>query len=388
MLLSELPALNSEGESIVAGKINQLLGRISVGPIGLDLGRSQAHAVQLQYRNGITSIRAATSLPYPCLREHLLEDSVRLKAYFKELFALKNFSGRDIVTCINAQQLHLASYDYSVSDGKSEAQHILRLVKQHNSEPLEDLVIDYIPARRSDHESGERTAMIAVAKKSEQLEFLELLRKAGVYVQSLEIGPIAIRRLIKTISISQSTPNVLVINAGSVKSYFTVLSGRRLLLDRGIDFGQNAVMNSLASALELNHNQVATLLNLHGLDPSQPVNYVVENLVYTSDIRDTIIEILKPQFMGLVQEIEKVSSYVHSQLHGADIQRIFLIGSFAYWPGAEIFVQNLLGRKVEILDPFLSFREFTSPELCSDVNAVSNMALATGCALSEMPDHG
>jgi len=55
---------------------------------------------------------------------------------------------------------------------------------------------------------------VTLCEREPVIEFLELARKARLDVQALEIGPVAISRLIGAISAEQGAKNVLVINSG------------------------------------------------------------------------------------------------------------------------------------------------------------------------------
>ena len=379
---SQLPAFDTQ--TAIGRKVNHLLGRKSVGPIGFELSAHQVCAVQLQYRNSRAQVIAAVSEPLPCPREDLLANPFLLRSLIRRVLSKGHFVGREVVTCANSEQVKLSSHDYDVSDGKSDDQHIVELVRQFNSTPLDQLIIDYIPARRSDHKSDRRSALVAVANREEQLAYLETLRKGGLNVLKLEIAPIAIHRLIKRIALSQATPNIAVINVSEEKTHFTVISGRRLLLDRAVNFGNKELLHRLSVALEVDIDEAESLMVRYGFSTANPNGPVLRGLIRADDFCQAIGEVLKPQFTRLAQEFERVSAFVHGQLQGASVQRVFLLGKPTRWSGMDEFISELLDTEVENLDPLSSFKDTSDPDVLADVKTSSPLALATGCALTEV----
>lgn len=364
-------------------RVRALSAKVGVGPIGFDLGRSALRAVQIQYGKSRPTLRSAISIDYPCSRKELLSDSKKLRRFISESMANHGFSGRKIVSCTPSENLRLLSLDYPVSDDVSEEQAIITLLAQRVDGDLSDYVIDYIPSREA-LTGDKRSALVAVADLKKQINYLELLRMAGLNVVGLEIGPIAIRRLVETVSRVEQIPNTLVVNCGVENTYLTVISGRRLMLDRGIKFGERYIIGRVAKALDMEYQDAYQLLYQYGVDGAVDQYDLIEGVINSGDIVETILEVIAPVFHELSREIEKVSAYVHSQLHGANIQQIFLLGSVARWPGADRYIGGMVDRPVSILNPFDSFNVNDNAKGALETSPVAGMALAAGCALSEL----
>ncbi len=364
-------------------RVRTLSGRIGLGPIGFDLGRAELRAVQIQHGDERAILKAAVSVKYPCPRHELFADRKNLKKFINNSLSLHGFRGNRIVTCTPSENFKLLSLEYPADDAMSEDEMILNILKQRIEEDLSDMVIDYIPVRDTGS-SEHRKALVAVANLQKQIHYLELLRSAGLRVVGLEIGPIAIRRLVENISRAEQSPNTLVVNCGIEKSYLTVTSGRRLLLDRGINFGEKHLLEKLSTALEMEQRDALHLLYQYGMDATNTYIELFDGIINSQDIVGTLLEVITPLFHELVREIDKVVAYVHSQLHGADIQQIYLLGSIAQWPGADRYLNNLMNRPIRILNPFGSFHIDSNSQHALDSTALTGMALATGCALSEL----
>ncbi len=372
---SQLAAISRRFQNVTAKK--------SLGPIGMDLGRTSMRAVQIQYGHSKPLLKASLSVNYPYSREELLADRRDFKRFINTQLRTHGFRGNKVVTCSPTENLRILSLDYPVNENVSEEETIVELLRQRLGENLQELVIDYIPVRNG----GERrncTALVAIAELDKQIEFLELLRYSGLEVCGLEIGPIAIRRLVENIARIEHTPNVLVVNCGTEHTYLTVTSGRRLLLDRSIAFGENYIVGKVASSLDMEDEEIKRLFYTYGIHNTQGDIELLGGLISTRDIVSTIAEVATPVFHQLTHEIEKVISYVHAQQHGAGIQQIYLLGSIARWRGADEFLASRLLRPVEVLNPFDSFLCEPGAGSVSDFSRAAGMAIASGCALSEL----
>ncbi|MCB1753930.1 MAG: hypothetical protein KDJ38_00315 [Gammaproteobacteria bacterium] len=364
-------------------RVREISSKATYGPIGFDLGRSSVRAVQVQSGPVRPTLKAAIYKKYPCARQELFADPGLFREFVRSAMDGQGFNGRKIVTCTPAEHLRLLTLEYPVSDQVPEAQVILELVQNQVKEDISELVIDYIPSR-APGESGKRTALVAIANLQKQIEFLEMLRGAGLSVAGVEIGPIAIRRLVEKVSRIEETPNILVVNCGTESTYLTVTSGRRLMLDRGVKFGERNVVEKIAAALQMTPKEAERLLYGYGVDSSRQNEELLGGMINSRDIVGTILGIVTPAFHELTREIEKIVAYARAQLHGADIQQIYLLGSLSRWPGAERFLASLMHLPVKVLNPFESFECGVGLQSTLDSLPVSGMAVATGCALSEL----
>ena len=96
----------------------------------------------------------------------------------------------------------------------------------------------------------------------------------------------------------------------------------------------------------------------------------------------TLQEIIKPLFLELTEEINRVLIYMASQTHGESVDRIYLLGSVARWQGADRLLNKLLVLPVETIpNPLKTFRRPGVPEAISEMDAAPEMAVATGLAL-------
>jgi type IV pilus assembly protein PilM len=368
--------------------LSQAIQRISpatrvnrVGLIGLECAVNELHLVQLETvsRGGIR-VRAKASVTYQEDRSDLLQSPRELRALIRKALGKGRFKGRKVVTAMPSGETRIMPVNYHVNPGQGDAGIILKLMGERLDGDLSEYVIDYLPIR-AENQADDHSALVAIAKREAVVEYLEVLRKSGLEVECLEIGPVAIRRLVAAMAPEGKRENVLVINFGREASFLTIISGNRLLLDQAIQFGEDMLLAQIAGALDMPEPSVRKLVDLHSLDPrdGSQENALVEVGI---DVAATLQEILKPSFLELVDEINRALIYLASQTHGESVDRIYLLGSVARWQGADKLLNKLLVLPVETIpNPLKTFRRPGAPEAVNEIDAAPAIAVATGLAL-------
>lgn len=352
-----------------------------LGPVGVHFSEEHLHAVQLrQSANGQLSLRSWVSLPYPEMREELLSSPERLNLFVRQALRRGKFRGRKVVTAMAPEKLKISSLKYSADPRISDAEKIYRLMSERLDGDIGDYVLDYLPVRVHSSET-ERVALVATCKREDVLGYLEALAKARLQVEALEISPVAIKRLIGAMHIQNESDNTMVINFGGKKSYLTIISGRRLMLDQEVNFGEKMLIEKIAGALDLSKALAAELALQQGLVAFGAEQEGADRTLSGAE-SSAIVEIVRPLFSQLVDEITRVCRYAASETQGGVIDQVYAIGSIARWPGAV----ELLSRaaNIPVAEP-LSLETFLEvPTGRGDAQRSSigpELAVATGLAL-------
>lgn len=353
--------------------------RRRIGPIGLECALHAMHMVQLETgRDGRVVVRARASYPYDCPLEDLLASPARMKEMVKRALREHNFYGRNVVTTLPSTDLQIMPVTYHVASGESAEAALVNVMAERLDGDFSDYVVDYTPVR-TEERGGEQLAIVAVARRDVVIDFLETLRKCGLHTEHLEVGPTAIRRLVCSMSDSARHENVMAINFGRNSSYITVVSGARLLFDQAIQFGETALVKRIAAQLEMPEEAVIGLVQQHSLLPDAGAGSA-----QSREISETLAQIVKPEFLRLVEEINRTLIYTASQTHGKQISRIYILGSLARWPGTDQVLKSLVELDVKTIpDPLKPF--FTAGKRRENVGEPApEIAVATGLALNGM----
>ena len=333
-------------------------------------------------------LRARTSLSYDSDRNTLLQSASTLKPMLTRALKSRRFRGRRVVTVLPNRLVRTMSVTYEAERDGDDNAAIARVMQQRLGEPLENYVIDFLPVR-SHSERGPRLSVVAVARREHVIEYLEVLRGCGLDVVALEIGPAAIKRLVSAMTDLDDPENVLVINFGESVTYLTMISGRRLLFDQEVEFGEQQLLAHIADSLDMSEAESRQLVYRHVLGNDE-TGLATDGSVALApdDIRDTLLQIIRPRFAPLLEEIKRTLMYAAAETRGEAAKRIYVVGSIARWNSVDRLLGEMLDIHAQTIpDPLAPF--------CTAADALNNaaaaepeIAVATGLALRDMFEHG
>jgi type IV pilus assembly protein PilM len=268
---------------------------------------------------------------------------------------------------------------YTVVEGASESDSLIRELRERVHEELDGMVVDYIPVRQ-EYSSRSKEAIVAMATRDKITAYLDVLSKAGVQVASLDVAPAALARLLSWINATETGafPNLLLINFGFRNSYLTVVWGRRLMLDRPVEFGEQRLLARLKNILDIAEPEGKQLLLERGLGTGSERDD-------GDEICHTLKEVLRPEFTALKEEVYKTLVYTASRTHGRSVDGIYVVGSIARYPGVEHLLREQFSVPLTILDPCSIFSCHLTDKELSWLRPRSGVAAATGLALRGVP---
>lgn len=349
------------------------------GPIGIDFALEAMHLMQLSSGpDQSRRLRARATIAYDDSREAVLNDATVFHDHLRRALSMDGFRGRKAVVAVPSGMFRTVSINYTASNGNDDSA-ILKKMRDRVDGDLQDFVIDYMPVK-SCAKINEKLALVAISDKQRILQFLKFFEGAKVSVDALEIGPLAICRLVGAMSSVSNNENVLVVNSGRQASYLTLLSGSDLLFDQQIGFGELEIIGQVSDALDMSEEMTRDLIWRQGLRSA-----TTPAIVGDSGVFETLSEIVRPQFSRLAEEIKRVCLYAAAETRGGAVSNVFLLGGIARWPGAD----TLLGRLVDVSvskipDPLAPLTIAEN----SESGAAPEMAVATGLALREVSSGG
>ena len=351
-----------------------------IGAIGFDFGNDRLNLLQMELVSGTPSIRAAVSTPYPCSREELTAQPARFTGYIKQILDDHSFSGKKVIACMPyGDDLKLVNIDFRKQPDESDQDAIIRELTERYGNKLEQSVVDYLLIRNNDHDSPDRSALVALAHRQSVLCYLDLIHKAGFEAIAMDIGPAALARVVSSLDTEKTFPNVLLINFGKKHSYLTVVWGRRHILDREIDFGEDLILDGLSDALGITHESASDLLHQHGFSVRKQKSRKRDK--QDQETAKKITATVEKAATELTNEINKTLIYIASKTRGGSVEQVYLLGSITRFPNAVPWLNNLLSIPVDILNPFSCFdhcSEFVPPD---DQESAVSSAIAAGLAL-------
>jgi type IV pilus assembly protein PilM len=351
--------------------------------IGLFMGSDTINLVQMEEAPQYPRIRAMASVTLPKAKAALLGDAKSFRKLIDQVRRSHPFSGNRVVTSLSANDVKISMVAYKRQKGQSEENSLVAELRERMQSDLDDHLVDFIGVRQSESNGEFGEALVAMAPRQRVLSYLECLSNAGLEVTALDVGPNALSRLVHHSGAQNwkefpSLPNALLINVGEQSSYLTVIWGRRLILDRPIEFSEARLLARLGKILGMPED--LALHVLHHMDEPDEVG---------RDTTQAVLEVLHSEIQALQQEINKTLVYMASKTRGKSVDALHLAGRAARYPGLLSGVQDALRVKVFAINPITMFADRGGrPALDPALGVRAGIVLATGLALHEVPERG
>jgi type IV pilus assembly protein PilM len=334
----------------LAGRISRLVHRkqssILYGPIGIDFGSDGLRMVQ--FRKSFNRLELHASV-HVSITDAQRDSSRQFRSLISQVIKENGFVGREIVTCIQPQDVKILMLSFMRQSGIQDEELIVQRLAERMDDGIENYVIDYMMVRPKVVDGQERSVLVALAHHDEVVAHLEFLRKSGLSVKLLEVEPTAVRRLILAKHDDEQDTNLMAISIGNSQTYITVLSGRRLIYERDIEFGEQQLVTLLCKELEMDEHEARTMLSrdcCFDLDGEQDTS-----------VNTALYSVLKPLFMELVEDINRALIYAASETRGIPVKQVYLTGQVATWYGIENFINTLIEVPVGVLIPLDTFKK-------------------------------
>ena len=350
----------------------------ALSPVGVLIAGDRLSAAQLERTPGGPVLHAAASLELGRPWNALLAEPRRFGQMLKRFWREQGFGRREVVAAMPQEQLKVFTMDYNGAPGQSDAEAIATELKERLKGKTAGLVVDFVPVRQTEGERSKQ-AVVATASRDDVTAFLDLLEQAGLRVQALDISSMALRRIVSWTNQGRAADehSALVIDIGWASSELMIVSGRRLMLDRSIDFGEQHMVSRVARALELPEVAAKRLITEHAFRAApggQPPEFDV-----------ALREILGAELVALRGEVTKTLDYAASKTRGIGVDKVLVVGALAAIPGIAQFLAGALGKPVELLDPFAVFPHRLMPDDAARLSAHCSAAVAIGLALRGVP---
>ncbi len=335
------------------------------GSIGLDFAPDRMHVVQLERdpNDNVTAL-ATESFDYPDGRDECLASRETLGKFMRNAFRRSGVHGFKVHTVMPGEQVRTFPLSFNVDPGHTEDQALLAILGERLEGPLDQYVIDYMPIR-GESEDRSRLAVVVVVDREHVIDFLERLRSCGLDVQALEVQSSALRRLTTSFSGEQHR-NLVLVNFGETKSDLTLISGRRMIFNQELAFGEERLIEVLARSLSISPDEARATVNRYGL---------VSNDEEAAEISHTLCEIVRPIFQVLVEQLNRAFIFAAAEDRGNTVDEIYVAGSLGGWKGTAALLDEMLSTPVSMIpNPVKHWEEPWRPEL----------AVALGLAMRDL----
>ena len=320
-------------------------------PIGIDIGTRSINIVQLAKSSEGLYIHEADIMMLP---DEKITEEREITDALSNLIKRNKFMGKEVISRMHPSLVSIIPVKISQREGESEEQAILREAKEYLPCPVEEAVIDYLPISNVAGGTDEtRKVLLIFVKRSDVIAHINVLKKIGLKVNAIDIGPNAINRAIKRFK-RPSEQRILVINIGDLSSFSTILWDDMVLIDRKMGWGENNITEKIVSNLDMDINEARKVMYRYGIDWTTTPRVSIDDTMGVmpgEDIPAHIYEIVAPGLEDLNKEIEKMLIYCTSEMKGAMIDQIYLMGSGGLLRHLNSYLQKASGIGVRSFEP-------------------------------------
>lgn len=364
----------------------------STYPIGLDIGNSNIYAAQLREDKQGLTVRGLVHREYHSETDGILESKDILIPLLKDLVKAKGLRGKRVVVHFPPQ--YILSFPISFEVGKEESTEtaILRYSRQYLTFPIEEAIIDYPSLTPVSGDDGNKfRASIIAARKDQMVEYLSVLKQAGLSVEVVDFGLSSLMRLHSYPHKTIQNP-VILCNLGCSQSLFSVVTQDSILVQRHAPWGVQTLLKNLQANLELsNSDKAKLLLKKYGLFYEDCLDCHLgdtapKELADPDDAKDlyrAIYQIINPLIEELVHELHKVIGYARSGELDASIEGIYIYGQGTYVRHLDRYLEKRLNITARLMNP-LNKVALSSEGILPDLSEGGSFGMALGLAMRKV----
>ena len=324
---------------------------VTYSPIGIDIGTRSINVVQLAKSASGLYIHEADIMMLP---DEKITEEREITDALSNLIKRNKFMGKEVISRMHPSLVSIIPIKVSQREGETIEQAILREAKEYLPYPIEESVIDYLPISSvMGSTDDQKKVLLIFARRSDVIGHIDVLKKVGFKVTAIDIGPNAINRAVKRFR-RPSEKRILAINIGDSNSFSTILWDDMILIDRKMGWGENNITEKIVSNLDMDINEARKVMYRYGIDWTSTPRVSIEDtmgVMPDEDIPAHIYEIVAPGLEDLNKEIEKMLIYCTSEMKGAMIDQIYLMGSGGLLRHLNSYLQKTSGIGVRPFEP-------------------------------------
>jgi type IV pilus assembly protein PilM len=347
--------------------------------IGIDIGADALKMVQFCSRSGGRNLVAARRVEAPLPAGDEPGDAAAATKTLRRALASAGFKpGRAVVTLPAAD---VAVRPLTLPAGKKDVAEMVRAEAAGflDCSPDEAL-LDHVVLGEA-KAAGERhlEVLAAAVRKDQALRMLDVLARAGVVAEAVDIAPLALCRLLLAV-VGNTDGAAAAVDIGAHATHAIVMDKRELRMSRLIELGGDTFTQAIAAGLEIAPAEAEALKRQHGagLDGrSAPGTDGAEAVKIASIIHD----ILRDPIGSLASELSRLLRYFAAQNQGRRVERVVLFGGGASLKHLDTILAEQLGIEVSVGAPI---RQITGDAAEADGGNEGAFAVAAGLALRDV----
>lgn len=331
----------------------------------IDFGNHTIKAVQLSDLDSKTPSLTAfgsVSTPFGVLNSENEVHVDRLVASVKDLMKEANIKTHNVIAAIPESVVSTRFLTLRGVKPNELNEAVYWDTKQTLPIPVEDVNISHMIVGEKKDDDELLILRVAATKKIIET-YKKVLQKAGLEALTIETEGVAIARLVKH---SSSTDSAVVLDFGSQTTDMSIVKDGMLIFSQSISTGSDALTRAIMTDFSLEYNQAEQYKRKYGLDKTQLEGKIVNSL-------DPIMKII-------VGEVVRGVEFFKSQTGFSSPKDVFLVGDGSLLPGLVEYLTTELGMSATLIDSWQNIKIKEGDKAVLD-KGKSAYAVAVGLAL-------
>ena len=338
------------------------------GLVGVDISSTTVKLLELSVKNGRYWVESYALLPLPenSVVEKSILNSEAVGDALERVVNLSNPRSTNVAIAVPTSMVinKIIEMDADMTDEEREVQ-IRMDAEQYIPFPLDEVSLDFevLPDRLA---NPNRVNVLLVATRTENVETrIEVLELSGLNAKIADVESYAMERAFAVFAdtLPMGANTVGILDIGHTMTTLSVMQKGKIIYAREQVFGGRQLTQDVQSRYGLSFEEAGRAKK----ERSLPDDY------------DT--EVLEPFLDAVVQQAARSLQFFFSSSQFNEIDHILLAGGNANIPGLAKLLQQKLGYRVTIANPFLQMGFSPQIDIKKIENDASSLMVACGLAL-------
>ncbi|MEG2635184.1 pilus assembly protein PilM [Acinetobacter sp. P1332] len=346
----------------------RLYRKPSKGLIGVDISSTSVKVLELSVKNNRYWVESYALVPLPegsVVEKNILNPEAVGDA-LERAVNLANVQSTDVALAVPTSMVitKIIEMDVDMNDDEREIQ-IRDDAEQYIPFPLDEASLDFevLPDRLA---NPNRVNVLLVATRIENVEArAEALELGGLTPKIADVESFAIENAFKVFSdtLPMGVNTVGILDIGHTMTTLSVMQNNKVIYTREQVFGGKQLTQEIQNRYGLSFEEAGRAKKSRTLPD------------------DYDIEVLEPFLEAVVQQAARSLQFFFSSSQFNEIDHILLAGGNANIPGLAKLLQQKLGYRVTIANPFLQMGFSPQIDIKKIENDASSLMVACGLAL-------
>ncbi|MBP6190510.1 MAG: pilus assembly protein PilM [Acinetobacter sp.] len=338
------------------------------GLVGVDISSTTVKLLELSVKNGRYWVESYALLPLPenSVVEKSILNSEAVGDALERVVNLSNPRSTNVAIAVPTSMVinKIIEMEADMTDEEREVQ-IRMDAEQYIPFPLDEVSLDFeiLPDRLA---NPNRVNVLLVATRTENVDTrVEVLELAGLVAKVADVESYAMERAFSVFAdtLPMGANTVGILDIGHTMTTLSVMQKGKIIYAREQVFGGKQLTQDVQSRYGLSFEEAGRAKK----ERSLPDDYNTE--------------VLEPFLEAVVQQAARSLQFFFSSSQFNEIDHILLAGGNANIPGLAKLLQQKLGYRVTIANPFLQMGFSPQIDIKKIENDASSLMVACGLAL-------